>query len=554
VTATVVGGEGGDVVGDAIELPLVARPLAVPVVETAAGDTGEGAARDGGEPTGIALNVPAGVLPEHSAVTLEISRSPAGSLLNGLEYLTGFPYGCVEQTMSRALPNAVVSRAFGELGLEPPADLDLDRLVNESAQRLYGFQHNDGGWGWWTSDPSTPYQTAWVVFGLATMADAGHEIDPGVVERGVAYLNEHLEEADARTRATMLYSLAVAGQPNGPAALDLAADSAALDAFSLAGLALALDAAGESDAAQRIMNRLEETVIIQDGRAHWGLGRNDGQYNRKTMASATRSTALALSAFVKLRPGSELEGPVVRWLMHQRRGYGWGTTNETAYAILALTDHLLASGLNDTAAAWSLSIERADPVTGTLEPGELSETVTVPLDGLDAGSYLLALDGDGRLYYALHARYAVGQATIDAAGPLVVERKYLTPGAKRLPLGEVRVGDLVLVQLTVRTPRPAYFVLIEDRPVAGLEPLNERLDTTGHVTDSLETWGYTYKEIRDGRVTFFVNELTSGRATYDYLARVTHSGAFVALPAEAWAMYEPEVWGRSASDEFRVTE
>ena len=176
----------------------------------------------------------------------------------------------------------------------------------------------------------------------------------------------------------------------------------------------------------------------------------------------------------------------------------------------------------------------------------------MPLDGLDAGSYRLALDGDGRLYYALNARYVAARERIDADGPLVVERKYLSPVTKR-PLGEVGVGDLVLVQLTVRTPRPAFFVLIEDRPVAGLEPLNERLDTTGHVTDSLETWGYTYKEIRDGRVTFFVNELPSGGATYDYLARVTHSGAFVALPAEAWAMYEPETWGRSASDEFRVT-
>ena len=493
------------------------------------------------------------MLPEHSTVTLEISRSPAGSLFNGLEYLTGFPYGCVEQTMSRALPNAVVSRAFGELGLEPPADLDLDRLVNESAQRLYGFQHDDGGWGWWTSDPSTPYQTAWVVFGLATMADAGHEIDSGVVERGVAYLNEHLAEADARTRATMLYSLAAAGQPNGPAALDLAAESAALDAFSLAGLALALDAAGESEAAGRIMDRLEETVIIQNGRAHWGLRRADGQYNSKTMASATRSTALALSAFVKLRPGSELEGPVVRWLMHQRQGYGWGTTNETAYAILGLTDHLLASGLNDTAAAWSLSLDGAALAAGTLEPGELRDSVNIPLDELAAGSHRLALSGDGRLYYSLHARFVAARERIDDDGPLVVERKYLSPVTQR-PLGKVDVGDLVLVQLTVRTPRPAYFVLIEDRPVAGLEPLNERLDTTGHVTDSLAEWGYTYKEIRDGRVTFFVNELTSGGATFDYLARVTHSGAFVALPAEAWAMYEPETWGRSASDEFRVTE
>jgi uncharacterized protein YfaS (alpha-2-macroglobulin family) len=392
------------------------------------------------------------------------------------------------------------------------------------------------------------------------MAGAGHEIEPAVVERGVAYLNEHLEEADPRTQGAMLYSLAAAGQPNGPAALELAAAPDKLDAFSLAGLALALDAAGESEAAGQIMDRLAATVIGGNGFAHWGLRDDDGQYNRKTMASATRSTALALSAFVKLRPGDPLEPQIVRWLMKHRQGYGWGTTNETAYAILALTDHLLAGGVNDTAVAWSLSLDSTALGEGTLAPGELAVTVDVPLDELAAGNYLLALNGDARLYYALHARYAVAQAAVAADGPLQVTRQFLA--VDRRPLEELRVGDLVRVRIRVRVPRPIYFVLIEDRPVAGLEPLNERLNTTSRVTDwdygyeSRGGWaklGYNYKEIRDGRVTFFVSHLDGGDVSFDYLARVTHSGAFTALPVEAWAMYEPEMWGRSASDEFRVT-
>jgi uncharacterized protein YfaS (alpha-2-macroglobulin family) len=36
--------------------------------------------------------------------------------------------------------------------------------------------------------------------------------------------------------------------------------------------------------------------------------------------------------------------------------------------------------------------------------------------------------------------------------------------------------------------------------------------------------------------------------TFSYLARATHEGEFVAMPAEAYAMYDLTTWGRSASD------
>jgi alpha-2-macroglobulin len=61
---------------------------------------------------------------------------------------------------------------------------DLPPKINAGLQRLYGFQHNDGGWGWWYDDRTDAYQTAWVVFGLAVTAEAGYEVDAQVIERG----------------------------------------------------------------------------------------------------------------------------------------------------------------------------------------------------------------------------------------------------------------------------------------------------------------------------------------------------------------------------------
>ncbi len=191
---------------DSVWLPLEIRPLAVPDVTTQVGQfRGELA---------TTVDMPAGALPI-SSVRIELARSIAGTLLEGLEYLTGFPYGCVEQTMSRALPNAVVGRAFNQLGVSNPTlQADLPAKINASVQRLYGYQHNDGGWGWWYDDATHDYQTAWVIFGLAAMRDAGYEVDQGVIDRGVAWLNDNLASMDIRTRAYALYSMAAAGQPN----------------------------------------------------------------------------------------------------------------------------------------------------------------------------------------------------------------------------------------------------------------------------------------------------------------------------------------------------
>ncbi|MCA9969765.1 MAG: Ig-like domain-containing protein, partial [Anaerolineales bacterium] len=257
---------------DAIRLPLTIQPLAVPDVATQVGQfQGE---------LSTAVDMPAGALPL-SEVRIELSRSIAGSLLEGLEYLTGFPYGCVEQTMSRALPNAVVGRAFFQLGIgNPTLQADLPAQVNASLQRLYGYQHNDGGWGWWYDDSSHDYQTAWVIFGLATMREAGYEVDPGVIDRGVAWLNENLETMDVRTRAYALYSMAVADQPNADATIRLLDDTTTLDTFSLAGLALALDAVGEREMAQGVLDALAETAVTTDGLVYWRGSGEDGHYYR----------------------------------------------------------------------------------------------------------------------------------------------------------------------------------------------------------------------------------------------------------------------------------
>lgn len=543
------------VVADAVKLSLPVQPLAVPDVTTAVGQF-QGALTS-------TVTMPEDALAV-SAVQLELSRSIAGTLLTGIEYLTGFPYGCVEQTMSKALPNAVVGRAINRLGVSnPQLAADLPPKIQASLQRLYGYQHTDGGWGWWYDDSTHDYQTAWVVFGLATTREAGYEVDSGVIARGVDWLNANLATMDIRTRAYALYSMAVAGAPNVTETLKLQSQLGDLDTFSRAGLALALQVAGEPTAADAVVTNLIESATTAGGKTFWSSADEDGHYYDKTLSSQTRSTALALDALVQIRPDSPLIPNIVRWLMGQRTQAGWGSTNETAYSIIALTDHLLATSFNEaaTSTTYKVLVNGVPVAEGHLGRGEPAVNIEIPAAQFQPGKNALVVTHDGKtpLYYVLNTRIYLEQSEIAAAGEVAVSRRYFSSAGKEITT--VKPGDLIEVEVTVDMPADASYIIIEDHLPGGLVALNERLNTTSHVTSVYdepryywEEYGYNQKEVWGDRVSFFVTEFAQGRRTFSYYARATHAGTFVALPVEVSAMYDLAVWGRSSSMPLVVEE
>lgn len=548
---------------DAIILPLTAQPLAIPDVQVEVGSFSTQLA--------TTAQLPAEAL-EMSSITIELSRSIAGSILQGLDDLTGYPYGCVEQTMSRALPNAVVGRALNQLGVnDPNLEAELPKLIGASTQRLYGFQHSDGGWGWWHDDNSQDYQTAWVLFGLANIVEAGYEIDPAVLKRGSDWIDENINSMDQRTRAFALYSQALAGHGSLEATRGAAEELEALDAFAISALALALYELGDRSGAVELIDILAKQAEEDEaGNVYFEGNSSDGSYRRKTMASTTRNTGLALSAFAQIRPGHPLEIGMVRYLMAQKKGFGWGTTNETSFAILGLTDHLLASGFseNSTPVEYTLLVNGQALDVGQLDSGQPSKKILISSEALHSGNNRIVVQQSGAkpLFYTISTRSYVAESAIEAAGTIKVTRTYKANEGENI--GKIatsfETGTLVKVSLTVNTTVAASYVIIEDKLPAGLEPLNENLNTNSHEGSADATngtgyyrwqkFGYNQKEIRGDKISFFITDLPAGSRTITYIARVTGTGNVTAMPTEAYAMYDEAFWGRSASSELQFEE
>ncbi|MEO8662647.1 MAG: MG2 domain-containing protein, partial [Bryobacteraceae bacterium] len=140
-TVVLLGKALTDEESDALEITLPVIPFGVKLSEARSGSifeaTGSG---------GATLSFPAQSAPTSRTLVIEATPSMAGAIFGALEYLTGFPYGCVEQTMSSFLPNVIVSKAAKDLKLKSNLnEAELGKKIRAGLDRLYDFQHEDGG-------------------------------------------------------------------------------------------------------------------------------------------------------------------------------------------------------------------------------------------------------------------------------------------------------------------------------------------------------------------------------------------------------------------------
>jgi uncharacterized protein YfaS (alpha-2-macroglobulin family) len=482
--------------------------------------------------------------------------------------------------MSRVLPNAMVAQAFRKLGIRSEfLEADLPPMVDLGLQKLYGFQHNDGGWGWWYDDSTDINQTSYVLFGLAMTEQAGFDVDGGVMDRGAGALRQMLPDADPRAQAYGAYVLTMAGQP---VTITLTLSEALqLDLFSQAALAIAFDAQGNDVGAAALLDNLREAAIQDATTVHWADEDDHAVYSRKVMGSTVRTTAIVADALARLDPVSPLLPRAIRWLMDQRQGQGWGDTQRTSFAILALADYLLATREQVAGTGFQVIVNDTVWHEGQLDQADAGQTLVITHTGTVSPAVLLPGENQvllvlgatgqqpaGRVYYALTLATQRAPANgeipaLQAHGRSIgIQREYQivdSGHSSEAPASVFQHGDLVEVVLTLDAPEESWYIVVDDPLPAGFEALNERLGTTSHIATLYEEpvylwqrYGYNRKDVRDERVTFFITHLEPGQRTLTYLMRATTAGDFAALPVQVYPMYEPEVWSRSESTRCHV--
>ena len=153
-----------------------------------------------------------------------MTPSIAGTIFGALDYLTSYPYGCTEQTMSSFLPDVLVADAMKKLGVGSNIDPQkLNKQVQAGLDRLYQYQHPDGGWGWWQTDDSQSFMTAYVLTGLVQAKAAGYDVEDARIVRARKWLlTQFTQSTSVKTdlRAYMAYSLVLSGSDSNATIID----------------------------------------------------------------------------------------------------------------------------------------------------------------------------------------------------------------------------------------------------------------------------------------------------------------------------------------------
>lgn len=515
----------------------------------------------------LTLDLPAHPDMQARKLRIEASPSVAATLFGALDYLTGFPYGCTEQTMSRFLPNVIVAQALRDVRAAHISETnDLDEKVRRGLDRLYSFQHTDGGWGWWKTDESDPFMTAYVVDGLTLARQAGYAVDDEHFTRARERLKAMLDEdfsttssqlTGAETRAYMIYALATSGDTDSRYVDELYANRGSLQAYGRALLALALNGrGGDESRALEVAREIEASAQANDFNAHWEARFKSHYGNEQVMD--VEATALSLRALARILPQSQLLSKAARWLVGNRRnGHYWLSTRETAFAIFGLTEYLKVSRELDPDYTLEVYVNDELVITRRVTSVDVAgaQTFVVERKGRDVTNtnrVRVVKRGRGVLYLSTTLEYFTGDEELapKRSSALALTREYLRlriaeeadgRSSWRLePLtGEVRSGDLIVSRLRLLGAR-AQYVMIEDPIPAGcVQIANVNGLNLNYATGNWSDW-YSAREFRDQRTVFFLNNF-DGDAMLQYAMRVEVPGAFRVAPARAELMYQPTV-------------
>ncbi len=511
--------------------------------------------------------------PDQAAPTLDITLSPsiAGGIFGGLEYLTHYPYGCTEQTMSSFLPNIIVAKAMKDLHLSTTVNTpELEKKIQAGIERLKGFQHEDGGWGWWKEDESVVFMTAYVVSGFGQAHSAGYDLDAQSLSHAEDWLRKSLDNYPNMRpdlRAYVVYALALNGASK-PEYVQRAWD--ARDSMSTQGLSmlgLALHATGDDARAKEIAAKVEAMATVNDLEAYWSATYD--YFMEFESESGAEATAHAVRLLSLTKPDSPALAKAAFWLVnHRNGGYYWDSTKQTAMVIFGLTEYVKAS--HELEANFKAEVYvngkqvLSRPFTAADGFNPVQPEVHLKASQLLPGRNEIRIHkaGIGRLYWSASGTYYSTEKHLVQNGKyaLNITRDYYrmvadSTGGKITynlqPLsGELHVGDVLAVRVTVGGNEWRY-LLVEDPIPAGAEFIERDDLYEFHQKPAWWEYWWTRREFHDDRAAFFQTYFTRNHE-YVYLLKIVNPGKFQVSPAIAQPMYQPSLLATSDATTIEV--
>lgn len=515
-----------------------------------------------------------GVMPATGAVAVSLSRWQGLDVAGLLRWLDRYPYGCLEQTVSRALPLLY----FNDVALMAGAlqDTKIDARVQEAVDNVSSMQTTEGNfnmWGQWSSE-ADPWLSVFALDFLSRAVDKQFDVPLATLERGRQWLASgafHNSRSDVRAYAAAV--LARQGKANAGDLRYVHDVTPPKSAMALAHLGAALDAVGERARAASAFGQARNALADRTALERTAASRTSdpfarapvdaavqalrnqllpyGSHLRDVYAVAAVAAASGRAAMVPavLEAGGALDAQVEST-----------TTQEKAWMLLAAAEMGRNAGMVG-AEVNGAAVGAGDPVS-----------VPVSHDDLARGVHLRN-SGDGPIFRIVSVEGVPSEPQPAAGTGVTVAKSLFNLAGQPVDPGAVRRNDrvVVLIEGTATERVDGDYAILDLLPAGWeiegvLKPEQPGYAWLGKLSET------QMRQARDDRYIASVHlpsHETDRRQPYSplrrhemknyafrvsYLVRAVTPGEFTLPAAVAEHMYAPRIKARTAMGGLVVSE
>jgi alpha-2-macroglobulin len=534
----------------------------LPVIRAAAEQiiTKSGQVRDG-----TTFTIPADV--DLNSARLEISFAPslAADMADTLNFLVDYPYGCVEQTMSRFLPAIKVAQILKQYEVNHPELLKkMPGVVAAGIKRLLELQQGDGGWGWQGGSQTHEMMTPYALYGLLQAEKAGYVIpNETAIQRGLQRLRYFIDlQGQQGLVADRIYCMYVWShrekleQQHWDWLTQQQKDGKLSDYANALCVEMCM-AQDKKDLAKK---------FVEDLRAK-AQKNSSGQISWKTagfsrwMEDPFEITAAAMKAIVAFDKDDALIDGILGFFAATKRGDRWNSTKDTAMILFALCDYLAKATYNPDAKNELTYTLNGKKPSGVKFDDKLTKRIAIDGSELKNGDNKLTFKTEmtGVMYRMVLRYWKSGRDIEPMEKGIKVTRKFhlwdeKTKQIKReLKDGEaIDRGSYVVCDVTATydTPGGMRFMLMECPKPSTAEIIPVDDPRFAHVQQNT---GYALREERMASVAFH-HEQTGQTIMNRTVMLAELCGDYVVPPAFVELMYQTEVRGHSGTFALKVKE
>lgn len=308
-------------------------------------------------------------------------------------------------------------------------------------------------------------------------------------------------------------------------------------------LALVLNRNNKNATALNIMEALRQNAITKD---EMGMYWKENTSSYWWYQAPIETQAILIEAFKEVAKNENEVDALKIWLLKQKQTQQWSTTKSTADACYAL----LLSGSNWLQASPDVQIflgeKKVDVSHKEAGTGYFKESFAGKAIQAEMGKIKVSVHSKekvGTTWGAVYWQYFEQLDKISAAAtPLSIEKQLYkvnktSRGEELQKIGtnaNLKVGDKIMVRITLRVDRAMEFVHMKDMRASCFEPIN--VISSYKYQNGL---GY-YESTKDASTQFFFDNLQPGTYVFEYPMYTTIKGNFSNGITQIQCMYAPE--------------